>query len=128
VPFRHQDVFRLDVAMHHPIPVGIRQGVGHLPNDANRLGHRQLTLALQLGPQGFAGDEGHDVIEEIAGRAGGQQGNDVRVLQSGREPDLPLEPLGVHPCPHLGRQDLDDHLAREPRLLGEEDAAHPTTP
>ena len=50
------------------------------------------------------------------------------MLQTRGDPDLPLEPLGVDAGAHLRRQDLDDDLTRKPRLLGEEDAAHPTTP
>ena len=46
------------------------------------------------------------------------------MLQPGRELDLALEPLDVDRGAHLGRQDLDDDLAAEPDLLGEEDAAH----
>ena len=48
----------------------------------------------------------------------------MRVLQPGGELDLALEPLDVDRGAELGRQHLDDDLAAEPGLLGEEDAAH----
>ena len=46
------------------------------------------------------------------------------MLQAGGELDLALEPLDVDRGAHLGRQHLDDDLAAEPGLLGEEHAAH----
>jgi hypothetical protein len=57
-------------------------------------------------------------------RTGGEQRDDVGVLQLCGELDLPPEALDVHSGAHLGREDLDDHLAPETRLLRQEDAAH----
>jgi hypothetical protein len=46
------------------------------------------------------------------------------MLQAGRELDLALEPFDVDRRAHLGRQELDDDLAAEADLLGEEHPAH----
>jgi hypothetical protein len=47
------------------------------------------------------------------------------MLQSCREPDLPLEALGRKGRPLIRREDLDHDVAAEARLLGDEDARHP---
>jgi hypothetical protein len=48
------------------------------------------------------------------------------VLQPGGELDLALEALDIDGGTGLGRENLDDDLASQPGLLGQEDAAHPT--
>ena len=119
-----QDVVGLDVAVDDAVPVGVGEGVDHLAQDAHRLDDGQLAFARELEPERLARDERHDVVEQVAGRSGREQRNDVRVLQAGGELDLPLESLDVHRSAHLGRQELDDDLTTEPDLFGQEDAAH----
>jgi hypothetical protein len=123
-----EDVFGLDIAMHHTIPVCIGQRVDHLTEDPHRLCNRQLSLPREPRAERLAGDKRHDVVQKIARRAGCEERDNVGVLEPGRQPDLALEPFGVDADTHLGRENLDHHLTREPRLLGEEYAAHPTTP
>ena len=106
--------------------VGVTQRVHHFAEDLGRFLYRQLALTRQLGPERFAGDIGHDVVEDVTRGRGGEQRHDVRMLQPGGELDLPLEALGVDRRAHLRRQHLDDHLAAQLRFLGQEDAAHPT--
>jgi hypothetical protein len=124
---REQHVVGLDVAVHHPLVMRVRQGVQHLLEDRHRLTHRELPLAGQLRPERLALDVRHHVEEEVVVRARRQQRNDVGMLQLGGELDLPLEPLHVDARPHLGREHLDNHLAAEPGLLRQEDTAHPPT-
>ena len=49
----------------------------------------------------------------------------MRVLQLRGELDLAAEAVDVETRAELGRQHLDDDLAAERRLLGDEHAAHP---
>ena len=119
-----EDVVRLDVAVDDPVPVGVGQGVDYLAQDPYGLGHRQLAFPRELHPERLARDERHDVVQQIARGAGGEEGDDVGMLQAGRELDLAFEPLDVHRGAHLGRQELDDDLAAEAGFLGEEHAAH----
>src|SRR2546425_8443652 len=49
------------------------------------------------------------------------------MLQPGGELDLALEPVGVHPGGHRGREQLHHHLPSQPDLGREEDMAHPPT-
>ncbi len=121
---RQQHVVRLDVAMDHVLPMRIGQRVEHLLEDPHRVPHRQLALAGQLGAERLALDERHDVVEEVALGPGGEQRDDVRVLQLGRELDLAVEPLDVDARAHLGRQHLDHHAPAELDLLRQEHAAH----
>jgi len=78
--------------------------------------------------EGAVGEAADDVVvRRIAGRAlrsGGEQWDDVGMLQRGGEPDLTLEPLGAHPRGQLGREHFHHHLPAEPYFLGEEDATH----
>jgi hypothetical protein len=46
------------------------------------------------------------------------------MLQAGGELDLALEPFDVDRGAHLGRQELENDLAAEADLLGEEHPAH----
>ena len=125
VAVREQHVVGLDVAVDDAVAVGVGEGVHDLAQELGRLGHRQLALARELGTQRFAGDERHDVVEQVAGgRAGGEQRHDVRVLEPRGELDLALEALDVDGGAGLRRQHLDDDLPAQPGLLGKEDAAH----
>jgi hypothetical protein len=120
-----QDVVRFNVAVHHAVAVGVRERVHHLTEDPGSIGHRKLPLARELHPERLALDKRHHVVQEVAGGAGRQQRDDVRVLQTRRELNFPLEALGAHASTHFRRKHLDDDLAAQARLFGEEDAAHP---
>ena len=120
-----EDVVGLDVAVDDALLVGHGQCVGHVADDAHRLGHGELAHARQLGAERFALDEGHDVEEEVALAAGGQEGDDVRVLQPRRQAHLALEALDADGRGGFRREDLHHHLALDLHLFGEEDAAHP---
>ena len=49
-----QDVLRLEVPVDHAVGVGVVQGVGEQGDQANRLIHRELALALEPGAQRLA--------------------------------------------------------------------------
>ena len=120
-----QHVVGLDIAVDHAVAVGVGERVYHFAQDLHRFGYRELALAAQLGAERLAGDERHDVIEQVAGGGGGEQRDDMRVLQPGSQLDLSLEALDIDAGAHVGWEDLDDDLTAEPGLLGEEDPAHP---
>ena len=54
VPALEEDVLRLDVAVHDALPMRIRQRVGHLAGDGDRLLDGQLRLAVDPGAQRLA--------------------------------------------------------------------------
>ena len=93
--------------------------------DAQDVGDRERRLLGQPRAQRLALDERHRVVRQAVRVARREHGNDVRLLERRRRADLALEPLGADAGGELGRQDLDDDLASEPRLVGDEDARHP---
>jgi hypothetical protein len=84
--------------MDHPVSVRIAQGVRYLAGDAQRVVEGELLLALQPVAQRFPFYEGHDVIQESAGRfrrtPGVIQRQDMRMVQVGGGRDLAQEALG----------------------------------
>jgi hypothetical protein len=87
--------------------VGVVEGVGGLARDPKRVGDRELPLARQALPQGLAVHERHREPELAVGVARVEHGENVRVLEPGREPDLSEEPLGAERPSELGVQDLE---------------------
>ena len=49
----------------------------------------------------------------------------MRMLQARDELDLATKPLAAHLTGGLARQHLDDHIAIEAEIAGDEDSRHP---
>ena len=124
-PLVQQDVLRLDVAVDHAVGMGVVQRVGHLAGDLQGVVERQLLLARQPVPEGFAFHEGHDIEEELARLTGIEERQDVGVAQVGRGGDLTQEALPAQRGGELGAEHLDGDLALVPEILGEVDRGHP---
>ena len=111
-----ENVLRLDVAVDHAVAVGVVQPVRHLARDAQGFVQRQRALAAKSLAQRLALDVGHGVPQPAVGqRARVEHGEDVRVLQPGRDLDLALEPLGAVRRDQLGVQ----HLERDGSVVAE---------
>src|SRR5437867_8699247 len=125
VPTVEQDILRLDVAVYHIVRVSVCQGVGYFAGDLEYVVKRQLALAVEPRPQGLAFDQGHDVEEHAARRAGIVYRKDVRVREPGRDLDLTHEPLG----PQRRGEVRPDRLDRDPSvvaaILGDVHGRHP---
>ena len=122
---RQQDVRGLDVAVDEPARVRRVEARGDLRDDAR--GARGLDPAgladerLQVGPV----DVAHDEIQPAGLLARPVHGNDVRVVDRGRHPDLAAEAVGeVAVGDALGRDDLQRDPARERELPRAVDDAH----
>ena len=112
--------------MHHPLRVGIRQGLGHIAHDADRLRDRQLHIALEPLPERFAPHVWHDVVETGGSRlprhhAGVVELENVRVIEAGEDRDLAPEPAGVRRRRELGPEQLERHRPLEPPVAGQID-------
>jgi hypothetical protein len=107
--------------------VGIGKRVHYVTQVPDSLRDRQLPFAGQLGAERLALDEGHGVVQQVAGPTGSEQGDDVRMLELGGELDLTAEALDVDRSGKLGWQHLDHHLPSERDFLREIHPAHPTT-
>src|ERR1041384_5755826 len=121
---REQDVFWLDVAMHHVVAVGVAQRARHLPRDVHRFVYRELLLPVQPVAPRLALDVGDVVVEQAAGLARVMYRQDVGVRQASGDLDLAQKPLGAEGLGHLGPQDLDRHRAVMLQVVGEEDERH----
>ena len=107
-----QDVVGLDVAVDDPPPVRVRQGLRDFAQDGDHGGGRERAFALDPRAQGLALDERHHVVHDVAGAAGGEERDDVGVLQSGGDLDLAPEPLDADVGGRLGRE----HLRTQERM------------
>ena len=122
---RHHDVVRLDVAVDQVHLVGAVQPLGHLGDDADRLGLGQPPVALDLLAQRLPLDELHHQIGDAAGLAEVEGADDVRVVQPAGGVELLLEALdqdGV--AGHVLRHDLDGHDRAAVAAAGAVDGAH----
>ena len=154
VPPRQHHVVRLDVPMDDALLVGVAQGVRHVREDADDLGDRQPPFAREPATEALALDVGHDEVEELggsatrrlgrgvrrarrrlalqcrhrlAGSAGIQQRQDVRMLQPRHHLDLPEEALGAEGDGEFGAQHLDGDGATVLEILRQEDQRHPSS-
>jgi len=73
VPAPKHDVLGLDVAVYHALRVGIRQRVGHLDCDAQRVIDGHLSVARHPLTQRLSIDERHDEVHRL--------GRDARLVQ-----------------------------------------------
>ena len=119
-----QHVVRLDVPVDHALPVGERQGVGDLDQQADGVVNRELALAGQPLAQRLAVHVGHDVPEESLALAGVEHWQDVRMLEPGGDPDLAGEAVGAERRGELGAQHLHGHAAPVLLVLRQEDDGH----
>jgi hypothetical protein len=124
----HGGANRLDVAVDHPLPVGVGDGVAHLQEEPQAVGHGQ-AVPVGVGVDRLAVDVLHDQIRQpFVGAAAVHQPGDVGMVKRGE--DLPLraeareDVVGVHPA----LDELDRHRLGEAALssLGPVDRAHPS--
>ena len=74
--------------------------------------------------QRLARDERHNIEEEVVLRAGGEDWEDVRVLQVGSDSDFLPEARSTDLAREFGREQFYDDLPVERRLSREEETTH----
>jgi len=124
MPVLHQNVVRLDVAMHDAAPVRVVQRAGHADRQPQRRGHRQSGIAQQTHAERFTFDKRHRVVRDAPRFAGAQQRNDVRMHEGRGNLNFTSESFDADRDRHLSRQHLDDDSASERDILRHEHAAH----
>ena len=123
-----EDVAGLNVAMDHPVAVGVVEGVGHRPEDlAERVGGEgavaQDPLIERLAIEQLHGDVGHAIVlADIVDR------HNVWVFQGRRRHRLTGEALDQGLIiAVLGEEDLQGYIALEYRIGGTIDGGHTAT-
>ena len=120
----HQNIFGLDVAVHHAVPVRVVQRIGHFPGNADRLFHAQLRLAIQLVAERLALDVGHDVKQKPVRRTRVKERQNMRVLQRRGGFNLLQESLSAEHGGELRLEQLERHLAVVLHVLAQIDRRH----
>ncbi len=119
-----QDVVGLDVAMNHPVAMGVVEPGGDFARDPNRVVNRKLNLASEPGPERLTGQVGHDEKDRPVDPAGVEQGEDVGMLQVGGGLDLLQKPLGPDQRGDIGPEHLDRDFAIVAKVVGQVDGGH----
>ena len=118
------DVLGLDVAVHHPLPVGVVERAGDHAREMQCFVERQLAVAVELRPQRLALDVRHDVVEEAVGLARVMQRQDVGMIEAGGDLDLAEEAVGAERGGELGVEDLERDGAVVLAVVGQVHGGH----
>jgi hypothetical protein len=89
-----EDVARLDVAVDDPRAVGRLERVGDRRHDPGRLARRHRAGAVDPSGQALALQQLHDQVRPPVVLAKVKHPGDVGVVEPGRRPRLPAQPLG----------------------------------
>ncbi len=120
----HDDVLGLQVAVHDALLVRRRETLRDLERDADRARDRERA-ADDAVPQRLALQELHHRVGDAVLAAVVVQREDVRMGQRGDGARLALEAgEGLRIARDALRQDLDGHLAPEPRVARPVDLPH----
>ena len=123
-----QDVLGFHVAVHDPVLVREAERVEELAGDADGVGEREGPFAHESCSERLPGDERHRVPEQRVIAAGGEYGNDVRMLPLRDRLDLATEPLGAAKGGGFEVERLDDDVAVEGGVAGDEHPRHAAAP
>jgi hypothetical protein len=114
--------------VHDALTVRVRRRVGDLAGEAGGLLERELSFASQSCTQGLALDVGHRVPEHASVLAAVEHGEDVRVLEAGREADLAQEALAAKLGSEVGTEELERDQPVVLQVAGEPDRGHAAAP
>ena len=120
-----QDVFRLDVAVHHVVAVRVVQRIRDFAGQSHRIGDWKMGFAIQPVTKRFALRDRHHVIEVAVGFPGIIERKNVGMMQSGGETDFSQKASRSHSSGELLANDLERHLAVMPQIFREVHGGHP---
>ena len=123
-----QDVLRLDIAMHDPLPVRMLQRTRRFAGDTHSFLDRQLAFLRHARAERLSPDVGHDVVQQSVRGSRVEQRQNVRMLQFRRRLDLGQESLGTERRAKVGVQDLDGDVALVLEIMREIHCGHPAGP
>jgi hypothetical protein len=133
-----EQVLGLDVAVDHALLVGVLEGLGRLARDPQRVFYGELALPPKPVAQRFPLDVRHGKPEPLSAplrpcaiaplrpshRPAVQHRQHMRMLQPGRGPDLPLEPLRAERRREVRMEHLERDRPVVPEVAGEPDGGH----
>jgi hypothetical protein len=119
-----ENIFRLDVAMDHTVPVCVIESTGDIARDTDSFVDAKLCFAVEFGAQRLTVDERHDVEQKPVGRTGVEQRKDVGMLEARGCLDLDHEAFSAEDGCELGFQNFDGDLALVLEVVGEVDGSH----
>jgi hypothetical protein len=111
--------------MDEAVRVRVRQRLGYVGGDAERVSERELRLLSQAYLKGAALDMGHDVVQQSFDRSRLEERENVRMLELRLDLDLAEETIGGHRADELGLEDLEGDVALILQISGEKDDRHP---
>ena len=120
------DVFGLDVAVDNVAIVRALKRLGDLLSDTERTLDFELPFALNARTQCFAIEIVHDEEQPTVGFPAVVDGDDVRVLQGGRDADLGLKASNADFAGERGVKHLDRDRPLEPKILSAIHGSHAT--
>ncbi len=107
-----EDVVGLDVPMDNAVAMRVRQRARHVAQNRHRLGEGHGSLREPV-PQRVAIDVRHREPGDAIGVAGGEDRDDVRMLQLGGEEDFAAKTLDRNSGEEFRREHLDHDTAIE---------------
>ena len=111
VPPFHQNILRLDVAVHQPLRMRVVQRVAHFASDAEDEREGQPAIPLETRAQRTLLEVGHHVVQQPVRFPGIQQRQDVRMPQPRHDGDLTQKPLRPERLGQLRLQHFERHQA-----------------
>lgn len=119
-----QHVFRFDVAVHNAARMRVLERISDFRGQSNRVGYRQLPLAIKTAAQRLPFHERHHIVQQAVGHTRVEERKNVRMLQTGREFDFAEETLGPEHRREFGVQHLDGDTTLVPHIRGQKDGRH----
>ncbi len=114
--------------MEYLLTMGLAESIGHRQGVTQHLIERQRATRQTAG-QGLAFQIFHHQEVDAVLLPYVVQGTDMRMIQTGDRPRLPLEALpGLRALGHVRRQNFDRHRAVQSRVPGAVDLSHPACP
>jgi hypothetical protein len=124
---RDEHVVRLDVPVYEAMLVRVRERPRDVPQYGDCVDYRDRLATVQPAAERLAGDVWHCKVGKPVRFARREHRDDMRMLELRRDEDLAMEALAVDSSGEVGRENLDDDVAREASVMRDEHARHSAT-
>ncbi len=111
--------------MDHTLRMRVRKRMCDVAEKPNGSSRRQRS-GVEPSAERLTADERHGVVGQPVAVAGGEEGNDVGVLQTRGDAQFALEPFHRDALSQLRREHLHDDFSAQPNVPREKDSGHAT--